>query len=396
LLVRSREAKFWLFRYKLKGRRMREMGLGPAIGPGAISLSEAREKAAELHKKVREGRDPLDERDAEAAKAKVNAAKAAAAAITFRACAEKYIAVRSAGWRNAKHAAQWPQSLEDYAYPVIGDLPVGAVETGHVTQILEPMWATKTETASRVRGRIESVLDFAKTHGWRSGENPARWKGHIENILPRKNKVARVEHHHALPWREMGTFMQKLRATTSVAARCLEFAILTATRSGEARGARWSEIDLVQRIWTIPAERMKAEREHRVPLPDAALGVLEEMAKARLFNSPDSFVFPGGRAGGQTSHSAIWRGAMAVGGDAVTVHGFRSTFRDWAGETTAFPREVIEMALAHRLGDKAEQAYARGDLFQKRHRLMDEWAEFCSRPMPAEGGNVVGLRGAAA
>jgi hypothetical protein len=205
--VRSREAKFWLFRYKLKGKPMREMGLGPAAGQGAVSLSEARDKAAEQHKKVREGRDPLDEREAEAAKAKAEAAKAAAVGITFKACAEKYIAAHRAGWTNAAHARQWPQTLEDYAYPIIGDLSVGDVATGHVTQILEPIWTTKTETASRLRARIEAVLDYAKTHGWRSGENPALWKGHIENVLPKKTKVARVEHHDALPWREMGEFM---------------------------------------------------------------------------------------------------------------------------------------------------------------------------------------------
>ncbi len=387
LLVRSKEAKFWLFRYT-RGGKMREMGLGPAIGRAAVSLADARGRAGKLRDKVKEGKDPLDEREAEAARRKAGAAKAAAEAITFRMCAEKYHAAHQPGWRNARHTAQWMSSLTVYAYPVIGDLPVGAVQTGHVTQILEPMWATKTETASRLRGRIENVLDYARTHGWRDGENPARWKGHLENVLPKKSKVAKAEHYEALPWQEIGSFTQRLRATNSITARCLEFAILTATRSGEARGARWSEIDLAQRVWTIPAERMKAGKAHRVPLSEAALAVLAEMAGLR--NAPDAFVFPGGRPGKALADHTLWTAARALGGKA-TVHGMRSAFRDWAGETTAYPREVIEMCLAHRLGDKAEQAYARGDLFQKRRRLMQDWAEFCSRPMPAEG-NVVELR----
>ncbi len=387
----TRTAPYWICRYTINGRT-REAGLGRARGHNAVSLADARERVRRLRDKVRDGKDPLAERQAEAVRSKAAAAKAAAGAITFSEVADKYIGAHEAGWRNAKHRQQWSNTLRDYVLPVIGEMAVADVDTGSVTQILGPLWKDKPETASRVRGRIESILDFAKTSGWRDGENPARWKGHLQNVLPAKTKVARVQHHAAVPWQEIGALMEKLRAVGSIAARCLEFTILTATRSGEARGARWSEIDLTSRIWTISAQRMKALQEHRIPLSDAAAAILEERARLRADASPDRLVFPGYRQGGQLSVSALWTAARDNG---ATVHGFRSTFRDWAGETTAYPREVIEMALAHRLGDKAEQAYARGDLFQKRRRLMADWADFCSRPLPAGAGNVVELRATA-
>jgi hypothetical protein len=246
LLVRSREAKFWLFRYTCHGK-MREMGLGPAKGRSAVSLAAARSRARELHAAVREGRDPLAERDAEAAKAKADAAKAEAAAMTFSDVADMYIAAHEAAWRNPKHRQQWHNTLRDYVLPVIGDLPVGSVDTGAVVKIIEPLWREKTETASRVRGRIESILDYAKARGWREGENPARWRGHLDQLLPKRSKVQRVEHHDALPWREIGVFMTRLREHSGSSAQALRFLILTAARSSEVRGARWSEIDLDQR-----------------------------------------------------------------------------------------------------------------------------------------------------
>jgi integrase len=251
LLVRSRQAKSWLFRYTRSGK-MREMGLGPAKGRTAVPLSQARAKARQLHAAVREGRDPLAERDAERAKAQADAAKAKAAAMTFGEVADMYIAAHEQSWRSPKHRQQWHSTLRVYVLPAIGDLPVGSIDTGAVMKIIEPLWREKTETASRVRGRIEAVLDYAKARRWREGENPARWRGHLDQMLPKRSKAQRVEHHAALPWREIGAFMQRLRQNSGMNARCLEFLILTACRSGEVRGARWDEIDLTQRVWKIP------------------------------------------------------------------------------------------------------------------------------------------------
>jgi len=383
LLVRSREAKFWLFRYVRDGK-MREMGVGPATGRTAVSLADARAKARELHDRVREGKDPLAEREAEKAKAKAEAAKAQASAMTFGQVAAMFLAAHEAGWRNEKHRQQWRNTLRDYVLPTLGAEPVADIDTGAVMRLLEPLWRDKTETASRVRGRIESVLDYAKARGWRDGENPARWRGHLDHLLPARAKVQRVRHHEALPWREIGGFMAGLREHTAISARCLEFLILTATRSGEVRGAKWREIDLDHAVWTIPAERMKAGREHRVPLSNAAIHVLRQMAL--LGCEPEAFVFPGYK--GALSDVALAKAA----GEGCTVHGFRSTFRDWCAEATNYPRELAEAALAHVLRDKTEAAYQRGDLIEKRRRLMAEWATFCSRALPA--GEVVPLRAA--
>jgi integrase len=378
---------FWLSRYT-SGGRVREAGLGRARGHNAVTLAEAREHNRRLRDRLREGKDPLEERAAEAAKAKADAAKAQAAVVTFAQVAQMFLDAHEAGWRNPKHRQQWRNTLRDYVLPAIGDLAVGSVDTGAVVKIIEPLWRSRTETASRVRGRIESILDYAKARGWRDGENPARWRGHLDHLLPQRGKVRRVAHHAALPWRELGGFMQRLGQSSGISARAVAFCILTASRSGEVRGARWAEIDLAHKVWTIPAERMKAGRGHRVPLSEAALAVLRQMQE--IGSEPGEFVFPG-RKQGQPSSDATLRDAVHAAGVAdVTVHGFRSTFRDWAGETTALPREVIEMALAHRLGDAAEQAYARGDLFQKRAALMRAWADFCGRVMPA--GEVVQLR----
>lgn len=300
-----------------------------------------------------------------------------------------YIAANEAGWRNAKHRAQWVATLEAYAYPHMGDLPAGAVETAHVMAALEPIWREKPETASRLRGRIEAVLDYAKARGWREGENPARWRGHVANMLPARGKVAKVKHHAALPWREIGGFMATLRAGSGLAARALELAILTAARSGEVLNARWSEIDLEEAVWTVPAERMKAGREHRVPLSAPAVALLRELLPLRDAERGD-WVFPGARPGRPLSNMALEMLLRRMKRSDLTAHGFRSTFRDWCAEQTAFDRDTAEMALAHVVRDKVEAAYRRGDVFEKRRRLMDEWAAFCAKP-PASG-EVVPIR----
>ncbi len=280
--------KSWLFRFMLDGRA-REMGLGPFH---TVGLAEARERAKAARALCIDGVDPIERKHAERAAKRL----AATRAVSFKDCAAKYIAANRAGWKNPKHAAQWPATLQTYAYPIIGDLPVSAIETGQVTRILGPIWTTKPETASRVRGRIEAVLDYAATHRWRGGENPARWKGHLENVLPKRSRVRSVEHHAALPWREVGDFMATLAGQEGVAAMALRFAILTAARTGEVIGARWSEIDMRHATWIIPPGRMKANREHRVPLSDAAMAVLREAAKPRT-EDPTGFVFPGKKGG---------------------------------------------------------------------------------------------------
>lgn len=399
LLVRPHDARFWLFRYTVNGK-MREMGLGPvelsrvdrpdepvALAPSgpnpARTLAEARVLAGDLFRSVRMGRDPLAERDA--AKAEAGQAK------TFGDVADSYIKAHEAGWKNAKHRQQWGNTLTTYVLPTIGARAVASIDTGAVMTVLDPLWREKTETASRVRGRIEAVLDFATARGWRTGDNPARWRGHLDNLLPARMKVATVQHHAALPWRQMAAFMVDLGKQEGVAPLALRFAILTAARTGEAVGATWGEIDMTEKAWTIPAERMKAAREHRVPLSSGALDVLADMAKLRTDRSDDAPVFPGGKPGKPLSNMALLMLLRRMERADLTAHGFRSTFRDWCGESTNHPREVAEAALAHTIKDKAEAAYARGDLMDKRRRLMEDWAVFCARPAPA--GEVVPLRG---
>jgi integrase len=376
LQVSASGAKSWVFRFKEFGR-LREMGLGPTH---TVSLAEARQKALECRKLRLDGRDPIETRKAARAQARLDAAKA----MTFKGCAERYIASHKAGWCNPKHAAQWPSTLSTYVYPIFGSLPVQAVDVGLVMKALEPIWTAKPETASRVRGRVESVLDWAISRGYRQGENPARWRGHLENLLPKKSKVRRVEHHAALPYREVAAFLAELRQQEGVAARALEFAILTAARTGEVIGAKWSEIDFEAGLWGVPAERMKGGREHRVPLSEATVAVLDAMKTIRH----GDYVFPGGRAGRPISNMAMTMTLRRMGRGELTVHGFRSTFRDWAAERTGFPAEAAEMALAHVVSDKVEAAYRRGDLFQKRRQLMDGWAKFCAAA-GATGGKVV-------
>lgn len=390
LLVRAPEMAFWVFRY-VRGGRMREMGLGRARGPNSVPLAEARVKAAPLRRLVQSGVDPLAQRDVDAAAARAAAQTEKARAITFRAVARFYLDAHEAKWRNAKHRQQWQNTLDTYAMPHLGDLPVGDVGTAHVLTALEPIWRAKPETASRVRGRIESVLSYAKTREWRSGENPARWRGHLSNLLPARAKVAPVEHHPALPWREIGSFMIELQRQRGIGARALEFTVLTAARAGEVIGATWAEIDMQVGIWVIPGGRMKGGREHRVPLSAPALALLGEMANLRATESRDGHVFFGIKPGRSLNDTALFLTLRRMGRADLTAHGFRSTFRDWVAEATGYPREVAEAALAHMSGDKTEAAYQRGDLFEKRRRLMEEWAEFCARP-PMPAGEVLVLR----
>ncbi|MCJ2092212.1 integrase arm-type DNA-binding domain-containing protein [Methylobacterium sp. J-072] len=364
LQVTHADARSWIFRFMLNGRA-RSMGLGSLH---TLTLAEARNKATECRKLCLDGIDPIEARQRVRSAAQLDAAKA----MTFDACAEAYIEAHKKGWRNEKHVDQWRNTLATYASPVFGALPVQAVDTGLVMRVIEPIWGDKTETATRVRGRIESVLDWAATRGYRQGENPARWRGHLQNLLPKRSKVQRVEHHAALPFVQIGEFIASLRQQNGTSPLALEFTILTAARTGEVIGATWDEIDLAERAWTVPAERMKGGREHRVPLCAQALRILE-----RFRALDDKYVFPGGKRSRPLSNMAMLELLKRMGRPDLTVHGFRSTFRDWAAETTHFPNEMVEMALAHIIDNKVEAAYRRGDLFQKRRDLMDAWAVYC-------------------
>lgn len=379
LQVAAGGSKSWLFRYMRDGKAT-AMGLGST---GVVSLAEARDLAIEQKRIIQSGRDPIAARKAKREAAMLEAAKS----ITFRKASEKYIAAHKSSWKNAKHAAQWTSTLETYAYPVIGDLPVAAIDTGLVLKIIEPIWETKTETASRVRSRIENVLSWATVRGYREGDNPARWRGHLEQSLPARSKVRKVKHHAALPYTEVGSFMVALRQREAIAARALEFAILTATRSGEVLNARWSEFNPDAAEWIIPAERMKAGRDHRVPLSDRSLEIVRQMGED--FGTR-GYVFPGQKPGKPLSGMAFAMMLRRMERDDITAHGFRSTFRDWAAEQTAYTREVAEMALAHTIPDRTEAAYRRGDLFEKRRRLMADWAEFTK--LGGTRGNVVAMR----
>lgn len=363
----------WIFRFQLNKRR-REMGLGSLT---ALSAVEARAKAAELKAMVGRGIDPLEVKEAtQKEEAQAQAAQKEEQtlnAATFKSATERHLALKESGWRNAKHRQQWENTLATYAFPVIGDLPVRHITPQHVLQVLEPIWSTKPETASRVRMRIEAVLNSAKVLSWRTGENPALWRGNLDAALPSRGKVRTVKHHAALPWREISPFMAQLRQRDGLSARALEFAILTAARSGEVRKATWSEIDLDQKLWIIPAERMKAGREHRVPLSQSALQLLDEMPRFQGYD----LIFPGTRMQplSDMSLSAVLK---RMGMTDITVHGFRSTFRDWAAEHTGHGSDIVEMALAHTISSKTEAAYRRGDLITKRKSLMEDWAAWCT------------------
>jgi integrase len=371
--------KSWVYRFMLHGQS-RDMGLGSIVEFG---LKEARERAQRARQLRRDGVDPIKERNSERDARRLEAAKS----ITFKACGQKYVAAHRSSWKSAKHADQWESTLEEYVYPVIGALPVSAVDTGHVTKILESIWGTVTETASRVRGRIEVILNYAKTNGWRSGENPAVWRGHLENIFAKKSKVAPVEHHPAMDWKEIGAFMPKLVAKAGVAAAALRFTILTTSRTGEVRFARWPEIDEAAKLWIIPGKRMKAGKEHRVPLSSEAMAILKDMAKLRT--DTEGYIFPGRDPKKPLSNRALLIVLDRLGRSDVTTHGFRSTFTDWAAETGR-PNDIADAALAHKLGNATRTAYQRGTLLDRRRRLMNDWAAFCGRPF-AEGGKVVRL-----
>jgi integrase len=348
----------WLFLYPWNGKR-REMGLG---GFSDVSLAEARRLRDDAARLVREGRDPIAFRDL--------AREERAAKPTFGEIADALMTAKEREWRNAKHRAQWRMTLEVYAAP-LRMRPVDEVDTTAVMAVLTPLWREKPETASRLRGRIEAVLDAAKAQEHRSGENPAAWRGHLAHLLPKRGKLSRG-HHAAMDYADVPAFVAKLRECDAIAGMALEFCILTATRSGEVLGARWSEIDMAAKVWTVPAGRMKAGRGHRVPLSDRAMAILERLSEALT----GDFVFPSPR-GNKLSHPVMGKVMSRLGVDGATVHGFRSAFRDWAGNETHFPREIAEAALAHVVGDQSEQAYRRGDALEKRRGLMDAWGAWC-------------------
>jgi len=370
--------KSWVFRFQLDGKR-RDMGLGPYPD---ISLAEARGRATEHRKQRHDGIDPLAAKAAERQAQRLSAARGR----TFREVAEEFIERNEVGWRNAKHRQQWRNTLATYVYPVLGELSVAAIDTGLVIQVLDPIWTEKPETAGRVRGRIEAVLDAATVRGFRRGPNPAQWKGNLAHILPARARVRKAAHHAALRFDEMPAFLTNLQARSGMAARALEFAIYTAARTGEVLGATWSEVDLDAKVWTIPAERMKAGREHRVPLAGPALMLLEKLRSLALMRNgapdPAAPIFPGPRRALPMSNMTMLMLLRRMKRDDLTAHGFRSTFSDWAAERTAYPREVVEMALAHAVENKVEAAYRRGDLFEKRRKLMEAWADLTPRRRP--------------
>ena len=371
----------WVLRYTIN-RRARWMGLGSAHD---LTLAMARERATEARLLKLNGTDPIEQRRAEREARRLAGAKT----MTFRQCAEKYIASHENGWRNDVHRKQWPASLAQHVYPVIGDLPVHDIDTALVMKVVEPIWTRVPETASRVRGRIESILDWARVRGFRAGENPAHWRGHLDKMLPARSKVRSVRHHPALHYDQMPAFMAALREQNAIVARAMEFLVLTGARVGEVLGARQSEFSLLDKVWTVPAERMKASKAHRVPLSPRALAILPEM-QAHC-GGDDAYVFPGSKGGRPLHRRTLLRLVQRLGRNDVTVHGFRRTFRDWAGERTAFPFEVLEKALAHTVGSKSSRSYARSDLLDERRKLMSMWAEFCTTK-PVERDKVVPMQ----
>jgi len=366
LIVSPTGARKWVLRFTWRGKA-REMGLGT---PATVSLADARERAANARRMIGQGLDPINER------------KRTGGVPTFGEMADQVREALSVGFRNEKHRAQWKATLATYAAP-LSDKPIDAILTDDVLAVLKPIWTTKSVTASRVRGRIEKVLDAAKAKGYRQGENPARWRGHLDHLLPKQSKLTR-SHHAAMPYEHVAAFIGRLRESDSLAAQALELTILTAARSGEILGMGWSEVDLDKKIWTVPANRMKAGREHRVPLSERAVAILRQLADIKT----GDFVYPGQRKNRRLSNMAIFMMLRRMKAD-VTVHGFRSTFRDWAGNESHFPREVVETALAHVVGDAAEQAYRRSDALEKRRKLMEAWASYCE---PKANSNVLQLR----
>ena len=369
LKVTDAGTKSWVLRYKFVGKRI-DMGLGPLT---RLPAKAARTEATKCLTLIAQGTDPLQQRQA-ALKATASAiSESKNKAVTFDKAAVEYIEEHRGGWRNAKHAQQWENTLSAYASKRIGDKPAGDITTEDVLEVLRPIWRTKTETASRLRSRIELILDFARARGWREGENPARWRGHLDKLIPSPKKLKPVTHHAALTWRDIGSFFGHLRQCQGISAHALEFTILTASRSGEVRLATWSEINLDDKVWIIPANRMKGRREHRVPLSEAAVELLKSLPRI----DDESMVFPGARKGRPLSDMSLSAVLKRMDRSDLTVHGFRSTFRDWAAEATHYQNHVIEMALAHAIGNAVEAAYRRGDLFEKRRALMSDWAAYC-------------------
>lgn len=377
LQITGRKGCSWLFRYKNNGRRTpRDMGLGSAP---SIGLAEARRKAEQARNMLANDIDPIEAKRTAKAARKTEAAKG----LSFKSCAQAYIENHKSSWKNQKHASQWESTLERYVYPDLGDIPVGAIDVNLVLTILEPIWKSKTETASRVRGRIEAILNYAATRGLRPTENPAQWRGVLSNVLPAKSKVRPVENFKALSYEEIGSFIETLREQEGTAARALEFLIFTCARTGEVRKALGNEVNFSKAIWTIPSSRMKANRQHRVPLSESALALLDINISAK------DYLFSGGKPGKSLSENALLALLKRMGRTDITPHGFRSTFRDWAADCTSYPREVCEMALAHSTGDESELAYKRTDLFKKRVKLMDDWAKYCG--MVRKGAKVIAI-----
>lgn len=371
LCVSRGGGRSWILRYNALNGRRRDLGLGSLAD---LTLSEARDAASAARKLLKQGIDPIDSK-----RAQLDALRAAAGKrMSFKQCFEGFYDAHADGWRNDKHALQWKRSLKNHADALMS-MDVAMIDTPHILKVLEPIWREKTEAASRVRGRIESVLNWAAARGYRRGENPARWKGHLDQLLPRPSKIRQIVHYPALPHPEIGDFMSALRKHEGAGARALEFAILTAARSGEVRGAQWSEINLKERIWTIPAGRMKAGKQHVVPLSEAALAILRRMQREKL----NEFVFPGTRDDKPLSDMSLTAVLRRMGRRDLTAHGFRSTFRDWCAEATSYPHEMAEMALAHAIGNKTEAAYRRGNMLAKRFRLMADWAKRCAEPTRA-------------
>lgn len=383
LYLRVGEAgnKSWIFRFRRHGK-LRDMGLGALH---TITLAEARAKAVDCRKLLLAGIDPLDTKKSELTQARLAAVKGT----TFEACAKAYIDAHKASWKQERHAAQWNQALAKHAYSIVGKQPVDAVDTDMVLKVLEPIWKDKTETAKRLRGRIECILDWAKVKGYRQGENPARWRGHLDNLLASPSKLIHVEHFAALPYAKVGDFMKALDKQEGMGAIALKLVILTAARSNEVLGATWDEIDFKSKVWTVPAARMKTgKREHRVPLTEPVMAILKDLKQERKDiegkNDPSCpYVFPNSRGDGFLSNAVMLALLKRMNRRDITVHGFRSTFRDWAAENTEYPDEVVEMALAHAIQNKVKAAYLRTDLFEKRRVLMDEWAAHCQEQKEA-------------
>lgn len=374
--------KSWALRYTLNGKA-RQAGLGSLLD---LTLSEARDLAREARRLLKEGRDPIEERRAKLAAQRADVAKT----LTFKQAAERFIAAHKAGWKSEKHAEQWTATLTSYAYPVVGDLAASAIDTALVLKVLEPIWTGKPETASRVRGRVESVLSWATARGYRTGPNPAAWRGHLDRLLPAKSKVKKVRNHPAVPIDEVPALTAALRASPSSSSSALQFMLLTAGRTGEIIGATWHEIDTNAKTWVVPASRMKGAREHRVPLSDEALAILEALPR----EDGNPHLFLGGRKGHGLSNMSL---LMLLKGlpdfSSYVPHGLRSSFRDWAGERTNFPRELAEQALAHQVGDETERAYRRADALERRRKLMAAWAKFAtSEPRSPATDNVIGIR----